>query len=282
MSFIPSDLEVGAQYTRPQLAAMWGYERHNAIARGVFTPSGGGYIILFVTREKQDSLTQYQDYMNGDRLHWEGEIGHGSDLRIARAHENGEEVHLFYRDIHHTPFTYFGQILLTWFGERRDRPSEFTFQLTHDLGPADDISRRAEELDRLGATEREAVVKARMGQGRFREDLLQYWEGCAVTDIRRPDLLRASHIKPWRWCSNQERLDPHNGLLLLPQYDHLFDRGYITFDDSGTLVVSPAIRAVPSTQLGINHQSRLRRVESQHLPFLEYHFRQVFVRHAEA
>lgn len=281
MPFIPEALDVGARYTRPQLARMWGYERHNAIARGVFTPAGGGYIIIFVTREKQASLTQYEDYLNGDCLHWEGEKGHGSDLRIARSHETGEEVHLFYRDIHHTPFTYFGKILPLRFRQRSKRPSEFRFQLTHDLGPEDDVARRAEQLESLAPTERESVVKARMGQGQFRQDLLDLWGGCAITDIRRPELLRASHIKPWRWSSNPERLDPHNGLLLLPQYDHLFDRGYITFDERGVLIVSPAIKTVPPARLGINHESRLRRIESQHLPFLEYHFSQVFLKHVD-
>jgi putative restriction endonuclease len=282
MGFDPSALEVGAHYTRPQLAELWGYASHVAIARGVVTPAGGGYIILFVTREKQRSSTQYNDYLNGDSLHWEGEERHGSDIRIARAHEHGEEVHLFYRDIHHTPFTYFGQVLPTRYRSRNDRPSEFIFQLTHDLGPDDDIARKHDELARLSSTEREAVVKARVGQGRFREDLLHVWRGCAITDVRRPDLLRASHIKPWRWSSNPERLDPHNGLLLLPHYDHLFDRGYITFDDSGTLVPSPAIKKLPPSRLGIDASARLRRIKPEHLVFMEYHFENVFLRHVSA
>lgn len=278
MAFDPTLLEIGSLYTRPQLAQIWGYAGHQAISRGVFTPAGGGHIILFVTREKQKSLTQYDDYLNADSLHWEGEAGHGSDLRIARAHERGEEVHLFYRDIHHTPFQYYGQVLPTRFSQRIGKPSEFTFQLTHDLGAADDIARRAVELEGLTATEREAVVKARIGQGRFREDLFLVWKGCAVTDVRRPDLLRASHIKPWRWSSNSERIDSHNGLLLLPHYDHLFDRGYITFDESGALRASPAILKLPPQRLGIDPSARLRRLEPEHIPFLEYHHDNVFLR----
>jgi putative restriction endonuclease len=277
MAFDPHALEIGAHYTRPQLAKLWGYASHAAISKGVFTPSRSGYIILFVTREKQASLTQYDDFLNGDILHWEGEKGHGSDMRIARAHEYGEEIHLFYRDIHHTPFIYFGQVLTSRFRQRLDGPSRFEFQLTHDLGAQDDIRRKAAELEALPATEREAIIKARIGQGRFREGLLQLWRGCAVTDVRHPDLLRASHIKPWRWSSNDERLDPHNGLLLLPHYDHLFDRGYIAFDDAGTLLRSPAILTLPPERLGINPNARLRRLEPEHVPFLEYHFEQVFL-----
>lgn len=85
-------------------------------------------------------------------------------------------------------------------------------------------------------TEREALGRARIGQGKFRDDLMARWNGkCAVTGLARPELLRASHIKPWSSSNNQERLDPSNGLLLSIAYDAAFDRGLITFDDNGNL-----------------------------------------------
>jgi hypothetical protein len=90
LPFDTSVLELGRLYTRPQLASLWGYESYHAIARGVVTPRDQDVIILFVTREKQASLTQYTDFISGDRLYWEGEKGHGTDDRIALAHENGE------------------------------------------------------------------------------------------------------------------------------------------------------------------------------------------------
>lgn len=217
MRFDPAGLELGRLYTRPELARMWGYKAHNAIGKGVVTRADVPYIVLFVTREKQAALTQYVDFLNGDMLHWEGEKGHGYDKRIARAHEHGDEIHLFYRDIHHTPFWYHGQVLLTSFRQRSAQPSTFTFQLVHDLGPTDDIESHTPELMKATPTERERLVQARLGQGQFRDALLKYWEGCAVTGIERPDLLRASHIKPWRSSTNEERLARHNGLLLLPQ-----------------------------------------------------------------
>jgi putative restriction endonuclease len=277
MPFREEVLEPGRLYTRPQLAELWGYESFHAISRGVVTPRESDVIILFVTREKQASLTQYQDFLNGDRLHWEGEKRHGSDDRIARAHENGEAIHLFYRDVHHTPFRYHGQVLLTRFTRRKTEPSNFVFQLVHDLSPADDIAVHEPELEAVPETEREAIVKARVGQGDFRESLLIVWKGCAITGIDRADLLRASHIKPWRYSTNAERLDRFNGLLLLPQYDHMFDRGYITFDDRGVLEPSPAIASLPADRLGIDLFAKMSRVEDEHLPFLEYHREEVFV-----
>lgn len=276
MPFVPKALDIGRLYTRPQLADMWGYATYNAIARGVVTPRGGGYIILFVTRQKQEALTQYRDFISGDYLHWEGEERHGSDQRIARAHENGEEVHLFYRDIHHTPFRYHGPVLLIHFVPQTTGPSEFAFRLVHDLSPTDDVQAHQAEMDAVPETERLRLVKARLGQGDFREDLLRFWRSCAVTGIASPDLLRASHIKPWRNSTNEERLDRFNGLLLLPQYDHLFDRGYITFDDDGRLIPSPAIVTLPADRLGVDMQARLRRLDDSHLPFLRFHREQVF------
>jgi putative restriction endonuclease len=282
MRFDPAALDIGRLYSRTELAPMWGYRKHNAIGKGVVTRADVRYIVLFVTREKQESLTQYVDFLNGDMLHWEGEKGHRYDKRIARAHERGDEIHLFYRDIHHTPFRYHGQILLTHFVERVTKPSKFTFRLVHDLGPMDDIESHAAELAEVSTTQRLRLVQARLGQGRFREDLFKYWEGCAITGIDRADLLRASHIKPWRSSSNAERLSSHNGLLLLPQYDHLFDRGYITFDEQGQLRPSPAIVALPPQRLGVELAARLRRVAAEHLPFLEYHYKSVFLKRIES
>lgn len=96
-------LVIGKEYDRPLLAKMWGYEGFQAISRGVVTPSGQNIIILFVTRDKQESLTQYDDYIDGDSLYWEGEAKHGSDDRIANAQASGDAIHLFYRVAHHSP-----------------------------------------------------------------------------------------------------------------------------------------------------------------------------------
>jgi putative restriction endonuclease len=281
MPFDPNVLELGRLYTRPYLAKLWGYRGYQAIARGVITPRGGRHIILFVTRQKQETFTQFQDFISGDYLHWEGESAHGSDDRVARAHEKGEEIHLFYRDIHHTPFRFYGPLQIVRFTRRTTAPSEFVFRLVHDLSPEDDITTHSDQLATLPPTERIAVTKARLGQGDFRERLLARWHGCAVTGIETPELLRASHIKPWRSSTNQERLDEFNGLPLLPQYDHLFDRGYITFDSQGLLVPSPAIVTLPPRLLGIEMQARLRQLTAEHLPFLEFHQNEVFLSRVE-
>ena len=87
----------------------------------------------------------------------------------------------------------------------------------------------ADGLSASAPTERDALIRSRIGQGRFRYDLLEMWEGrCCITGLDIDALLRASHIKPWRDSNNAERLDPYNGLLLSPGYDAAFDKGLIT------------------------------------------------------
>lgn len=90
----------------------------------------------------------------------------------------------------------------------------------------------------IGPTEKLHVCQSRRGQGIYRENLHGFEKGCRVTGVTDPAHLRASHIKPWRVCSNFERLDGNNGLLLSPHVDHLFDRDFISFKDCGTLMIS--------------------------------------------
>src|SRR5690606_34634584 len=88
-------------------------------------------------------------------------------------------------------------------------------------------------------TTRQAVVMARRGQGLFKQNVQRIESRCRVTKVDRPEHLRASHCKPWRDASNAERLDGDNGLLLTPDVDHLFDGGFISFEDNGEVLVSP-------------------------------------------
>jgi len=276
-----SEIQIGKKYDRPWLATEWGFRGYEAISRGVFCPRGGGQIILFVTRIKQESLEQYNDYISGEYLFWEGEKGHGSDQRITNSTQSGEEIHLFYREIHHSPFEYKGLVSVAGGGVVPGRPAKFIFHLVHDQSAQDDLVMHQTEIESLPETERQSVIKARVGQGLFRQQLLEMWEGCAVTDVRLPTVLRASHIKPWRFSSNSERLNPYNGLLLLPQYDQLFDKGLVSFDEGGELLRSPALDLIEPSKLGISFEDKLRSISDRHHVFLHYHREEVFIRFTE-
>jgi putative restriction endonuclease len=269
-------IQIGIRYDRPTLARMWGYKGHQVLARGVFTPKDSPHIILFVTRKKQTSLTQYDDYLSGDRLFWEGEKGHLNDERISSAKQRGEIIHLFYREIHHTLFEYKGPIEAIKYNPEVKMPSRFVFGLVHDQSPMDDIQTASKELEESSVTERHTLAKARIGQGAFREKLLKLWQGCAVTGAFLPSILKASHVKPWRLSDNRERLDPYNGLLLLPQYDCLFDAGLVAFTEEGKMLRSKALVGADFSALGIPKGAALRRVDDRHIPYLRYHRQFIF------
>ena len=136
-----------------------------------------------------------------------------------------------------------------------------------------------EELKQLSITdtEREALSKSRIGQGKFRTHLKIFWKNCcAVTGCSTVDILKASHIKPWRDSENHERLDYYNGLLLTPNLDAVFDSGLISFDKNGAILISQKLSYDQKATLGIEDQMSLKRIEKDHHKYLEYHRNHIF------
>jgi hypothetical protein len=143
--------------------------------------------------------------------------------------------------------------------------------------PLDRFIARSRSLPRT--TEAERLVTQRIGQDIFREALIGFWNGrCPLTGIDEPLLLRASHIKPWADCATDaERLDVYNGLHLAAHLDAAFDAGLISFDESGTLVLSTRLTPENATPLGLRSTMRLK-LSPPHLPFMQWHRKIVFRR----
>ncbi len=118
---------VGKTYSRNELANLWGYASMHAIARGVVTPRDDNKIILFVTREKQAGSEQYEDELSGRTLWWEGPKDHFAEDRMLAAARTGDEIHLFYRERHHTDFVYHGKLDVVRHERHSNRPSRFVF-----------------------------------------------------------------------------------------------------------------------------------------------------------
>ncbi len=121
-------------------------------------------------------------------------------------------------------------------------------------------------------------VNTRVGQSIFRNRVLEIWNGtCSVTNCDNTSLLIASHIKPWRDCSeNAEWLNGYNGLLLTPNLDAVFDGGFISFNDDGRIMISQILSKINRVALGLNEDIRLKRIDEPHKAFLKYHREMIF------
>ena len=116
-----------------------------------------------------------------------------------------------------------------------------------------------------GATEVERLRKERIGQDVFREALMLFWDGaCAVTGVRHPRLLRASHIVPWADCeTDAERLNVHNGLLLAAHLDAAFDANLMSFGVDGRIRFGPKLSGEDIAASGLTPEMRLRRTDPE-------------------
>jgi putative restriction endonuclease len=125
----------------------------------------------------------------------------------------------------------------------------------------------------VNETDREAIVRARRGQGIFKQRVMEIETRCRITGVDNLSHLLASHCKPWRDSSNEERLNGENGLLLTPSIDHLFDRGFIGFENSGDLIISPVAHKPSLQRMGVetNRSVNVGKFTEGQRQYLDYH-----------
>jgi len=140
-------------------------------------------------------------------------------------------------------------------------------------------TKRILETKTLAETTRNALIKARVGQGLFRRNLSEFENHCRITGVTYQAHLFASHIKPWRESTNEERLNGENGLLLTPSIDHLFDRGFISFEDDGELLISDVAHKESVRRMGIDteHVVQVGAFSDGQKFFLSHHRRAIFL-----
>lgn len=199
------------------------------------------------------------DYVTSYRCSWEnyqGYIGIISSIREALESYFGVETRLI--DAH--SFVWMLDVVAEFL---KDESSGPTFALTESALPKS----------------KDVTTQQRIGQDRYRAMLIEYWGGqCAVSGCKEVSVLVASHIKPWRDCvENNEWIDPFNGLLLSPNIDAVFDKGFITFDENGRIVISKLLSQSDAEALGISSSMTLRKNDERHQKFLAYHRSMVFM-----
>lgn len=148
-----------------------------------------------------------------------------------------------------------------------------SFQLSRSLpsAPLEEFEKKTSGLP--NSTEIERSVIQRVGQNIFRDRLMDYWDSrCPITGLAIPTLLRASHIKPWSKCiSDAERLDVFNGILLAPHLDALFDKGFISFSDNSSILISSKIGIDDLKALGVSSDMKCLGITENHKKYLSWH-----------
>lgn len=130
---------------------------------------------------------------------------------------------------------------------------------------------------KVKGTTREAIVKVRVNQETFRDLLLKRYDKCCLCNVENKKLLIASHIKPWAESEPREKLDVDNGFLMCPNHDRLFDKGYITFDDDGKIVISDELSGNDRILLNINDRMHID-LNENNKKYLKFHRENVFDR----
>lgn len=123
-------------------------------------------------------------------------------------------------------------------------------------------------ISTITKTQKDQLISARLGQGKYRHELIELWNGCSVTKIKNTSLLIASHIKTWAQATNKERLDKYNGLLLTPNLDTAFDKKLISFDENGNILISKNFKE--AKDLGILQKMSIKLKPKNH-PYMKHH-----------
>lgn len=124
--------------------------------------------------------------------------------------------------------------------------------------------------------DKEVIAKARVGQGKFRQDVMSVWnDTCAITGLNIRELLIASHILPWQLSNPHQKVDKFNGLALSPNIDKLFDKGFISFDDKGKILIKNSLSADTLEAVGVDKNMTIKNLTKEHLAYLKEH-REIF------
>ena len=140
----------------------------------------------------------------------------------------------------------------------------------------EEVERNIKDRNDIDETEKIQLIKARRGQGLFRSRVELIETACRLTGVRSKEHLRASHIKPWRASENHEKLDGNNGLLLAPHVDHLFDRGFISFDDDGSLLLATKLDPDIIRRWGLSNAMEGQNFNPEQRNYLAYHRDHIF------
>jgi hypothetical protein len=299
-------LELGNKYGKKQLAEILGEDGLLTVREGVFSCKNTDSYLLFVDLEKEgkEDRFHFNDYFEGEYFHWDSQTKQHINSPNIQSVIRGElDTHIFVRTVQKIrrktqPFVYCGRVQYVEHDENTEKPVHILFQnIDYDdytdneelidiylwkpekvgMTSGAKITRkgvvsdeRRKNYTKPTTTERKGLVTSRVGQGYFRNQLIEkFGRKCAVTESEIQSILIASHIVPWSESNDEEKLDVNNGILLSPLYDALFDRSLISFEDDGTILLSHELKN-DIENLGIDVTAKIE-VDEKMKPFLRRH-----------
>jgi hypothetical protein len=266
---------LGRGYSRAEIRTLVGDPKTKGGAWDTgYREWNGEFFIFAGVGVKGRTGHDYDNHWEGQDLAWQAKNGTRLDQEEIGKLLGGEyPIHLFTRSNELLPWVYRG--LARPISVTDTTPVGVVWRFDADpaitsVSPGAAPAAGTEATD--PRTETEALRAARLGQTKFRNQLMDRWDRrCAATGLPLPELLRASHIKPWRDSSAQERLDPDNGLLLAVHVDGLFDRGLISFDDEGAIVRSPMLSEDLIRALGLDQLPAIKGLSEGSRAYLAQH-----------
>jgi hypothetical protein len=300
-------LSVGDKYSKKDLAELLGQPNLAKVREGIARCASSSATLFFVDLEKlgKEQRFHFNDFFQEDFFHWDSQTTqHIHTPTIQQIVKGDLTPHLFVRVVQKIknvtqPFIYCGRLVFDTHEEGTSKPVHMLFHnIDYDDHTTNDdlidiylwkpskagretqskINRqgvitpnRARKYRKPNETERKGLVTSRVGQGYYRQKIIERWEGkCPVSGMSIIPILIASHIVPWSQSNDEEKLDVNNGILLSPNVDALFDKCLISFKNDGSILISGKISIQDRVALGLNHTIKIP-VSERMTPYLERH-----------
>jgi hypothetical protein len=300
-------LSVGDKYSKKDLAELLGQPNLAKVREGIARCASSSATLFFVDLEKlgKEQRFHFNDFFQEDFFHWDSQTTqHIHTPTIQQIVKGDLTPHLFVRVVQKIknvtqPFIYCGRLVFDTHEEGTSKPVHMLFHnIDYDDHTTNDdlidiylwkpskagretqskINRqgvitpnRVRKYRKPNETERKGLVTSRVGQGYYRQKIIERWEGkCPVSGMSIIPILIASHIVPWSQSNDEEKLDVNNGILLSPNVDALFDKCLISFKNDGSILISGKISIEDRVALGLNHTIKIP-VSERMTPYLERH-----------
>jgi hypothetical protein len=300
-------LSVGDKYSKKDLAERLDQPNLAKVREGIAQCTNSSSTLFFVDLEKlgKEQRFHFNDFFQEDFFHWDSQTTQHIDTPTIQQIVKGDLTpHLFVRVVQKIknftqPFIYCGRLVFDTYEEGTSKPVHMLFQNIDydDYTNNDDLINiylwkpskagkktqskinrqgvisptRARKYKKPDETERKGLVTSRVGQGYYRQQIIERWEGsCPVSGVTIMPLLIASHIVPWSQSNDEEKLDVNNGILLSPNFDALFDRHLISFENDGSILISDKLSQRDREALSVNESIRIPVSEGM-ISYLERH-----------